>query len=226
MLKQIWALLFVLLLPLSACGPMYETQYTMVPPKTAEGRMCVMNCQQGRNLCRQSCKIDEQSCRAEARARAAEDYRAYVHAQQVEKKPIKKSPRDFEYAYGCGTSSCERECDTDHRQCYTSCGGQVISRRVCTSSCDQVSAKESASTATRSAPMSTPSMGPATGKSASAYAPLCQPGQRVEAYSDGEWYEATVKAPARSNGRCPVHFEGYDDEDDEDVLPRNLRPLE
>lgn len=155
MLKQIRALLFLLLLPLSACGPIYETQYTMVPPKTAEGRMCIVNCQQGRNLCRQGCKIDERSCKADARVRAEDDYRAYAHAQRVEKKPIKKSPRDFEYAYHCSTSRCDQECDTDHRQCYIDCGGQVIARTVCTSGCDQIPPKQTE--ATPPAPKSTPS---------------------------------------------------------------------
>ena len=66
---------------------------------------------------------------------------------------------------------------------------------------------------------------PSNAKGVSSHAPLCQPGQRVEAYSDGEWYEAVVKGPLRSDGRCPVHYEGYDDEDDENVPPKNLRPL-
>ncbi|WP_448206825.1 hypothetical protein [Azospirillum sp. sgz302134] len=213
MLKQICALLFLLLLPLSACGPMYDTQYTMVPPRSAEGRMCVMSCQQGQNFCRQSCQMEQQSCRADARERAMMDYRAYVHTQTVERKPIKKSPSDFERS--CSTSSCESRCESDHRQCYVDCGGQVIARQVCTFNCDKVPPPQSVRVAPGYAPQAAESL----------QAPLCQPGQRVEARSDGEWYEAVVKAPLRSNGRCPVHFVGYGDDDDENVLPRNLRPL-
>lgn len=213
MLKQFWMLLFAALLPLSACGPLYTTKYTMVPPPTSEGRMCVQQCSQARAYCRQGCKIEKMECSQDARDRAMRDYRAYVRRQQAENKPVRKSPSDFEYSY-CSTSSCDQQCEDDHRGCYTDCGGQVIARQVCTAFCDQAPRQPQFTAA--------PVVKPLPGTNA--YTPLCRPGERVEVLSDGEWYDAVVTAPLQADGRCPIHYDGYDEDEDEAVGPKRLRP--
>lgn len=218
MMKKLWLLLFALLLPLSACGPIYNTEYTLVPPKSTDGRMCVRSCGQERTYCRQLCQMDKQACLHDARERAKIDYHAYVRRQNAEKKPVKRSPSDFDRSYACGTSSCESRCESDHRGCYRDCGGQVIAKEVCIMGCDQIPPKAPAQSA---ALPQTPK--PTTSPMAS-HAPLCRPGTQVEVLFEDEWYEAVVTGPLRPDGRCPIHYEGYGNEEDELVGPKRLRP--
>lgn len=209
-----------LLALLSACGPIYDTQYSLIPPASVEGRRCVGQCQQNRTICRQSCTISQQACLNDARTRALYEYQAYVSRQTAEKQPIKKSVSDFERTYGCGTNSCEDRCEANYRDCFGGlCGGQVVAQKVCTAFCDEAprGAAPALSPAAPGAPASIPAP-PAAGQS------LCSRGMRVEVQWKGDWYPATVTGPARPDGRCPVHYEDYGDEDDEAVALKRIRP--
>ena len=53
-MSRLLSLCLGLLALLSACGPIYDTQYSLVPPTSIEGRRCVGQCQQNRTICRQS----------------------------------------------------------------------------------------------------------------------------------------------------------------------------
>lgn len=213
---------------LSACGPIYETQYSMIPPTTSQGRLCVSQCQQERSLCRQTCSMSEQACRADARSRAAYEYESYVRRQSAEKKPIKKSVSDFENSYGCSSNSCQDRCESNYRDCFGGlCGGQVIANRVCTMFCDQQGAaapnQTPMATAQNTVPLSAPTaplQSAPTGNDRS----LCVRGMRVEVQWKGDWYPATVTGAARADGRCPVHYEDYGSEDDEAVSLKRIRP--
>jgi hypothetical protein len=120
----------------AACGPIYETVYDYNPPPTAEGRLCASQCTQIGNLCRQNCELREQRCLSDARQRGAWDYEDYVREQQARKEPVTRSIDDFTYDSGCYTaSSCKRECNVSYNQCFTTCGGAVTSRQVCTAFC-------------------------------------------------------------------------------------------
>jgi hypothetical protein len=120
----------------AACGPMYETVYDYNPPPTAEGRLCASQCTQIANLCRQNCELKEQRCLSDARQRGAWAYEDYVREQQARKEPITRSIDDFTYDSDCYTaSSCKSECMVSHNQCFTTCGGAVTSRQVCTAFC-------------------------------------------------------------------------------------------
>ena len=219
---------------LSACGPVYETQYSLVPPSSAEGRLCVNQCQQNRNYCRQNCGMSQQACVNEARSRALYEYQAYVNRQQAEKKPIKKSVGDFDRSYSCGNSSCEARCESDYRDCFGgSCGGQVVAKRVCTAFCDQERPAPAAPMLSPmppggvQAPMMQAPTGAAPMSNNGGYAAgssLCQPGMRVSVEWKGDWYAATVKDHPRKDGRCPVHYDDFGSEDDESVSLRRIRP--
>ncbi len=216
---------------LSACGPIYETQYSMIPPTSAQGRLCVSQCQQERSMCRQSCTMQEQTCRAEARSRAAYDYEAYVRRQTAEKQPIKKRVSDFENSYGCGNSSCHDRCESNYRDCFGGvCGGQVIANRVCTMFCDQQGSSAPAMTPAPSSggqntvPLSSLSGSTSGSAPTSGSRTLCSRGMQVEVQWQGDWYPAVVTGAQRSDGRCPVHYEGYGAEDDESVSLNRIRP--
>jgi hypothetical protein len=214
---------------LSACGPIYETQYSMVPPTTSQGRLCVSQCQQERSLCRQTCSMSEQACRADARSRAAYEYESYVRRQTAEKKPIKKSVSDFEHSYGCSSNSCQDRCEANYRDCFGGlCGGQVIATKVCTMFCDQQGAATTSAPAPmmssqNTAPLSTPTA-PLQSAPVGNDRSLCVRGMQVEVNWKGDWYPATVTGPARADGRCPVHYDDYGREDDEAVSLKRIRP--
>ncbi|WP_168220338.1 hypothetical protein [Azospirillum thermophilum] len=229
-MRQFRFLLFAVLALLGACGPIYETQYSFIPPNSTEGRMCVGQCQQGRTICRQGCTLEQQACRNDAKTRAMMDYQAYVNRQTAEKKPIKKSPSDFEQTWACGNSSCEERCESDYRGCFSSCGGQVIAQQVCTMFCDQAPRQPVLSPAPPAAAYSPIPQGGAPGMVVAGRsdqsAVTCRKGERVEALWEGEWYPAVVTGGPRGDGRCPIHYEGYSRQDDEAVSPRRLRPRE
>ncbi|MCG5241084.1 hypothetical protein ACIU1J_09130 [Azospirillum doebereinerae] len=232
MSRRLLSLCLGLLALLGACGPIYDTHYSLVPPTSVEGRRCVGQCQQNRAICRQSCSIGQQACLNDARNRAFYEYQAYVDRQRAEKKPIKRSMSSFENTFECGTGGCEARCEADYRDCFGgACGGQVTAQTVCTAFCDEKprgpapvllpAPPGAANGAALSGPMSTPVPTPLPNDNDRS---LCQKGMRVEAQSKGEWYPATVKGPLRSDGRCPVHYDDYGSEDDESVSLKRLRP--
>ncbi len=226
-MSRLLSLCLGLLALLSACGPIYETQYSLIPPSSVEGRRCVGQCQQNRTICRQSCTISQQACVNDARTRALYEYQAYVARQTAEKKPVKKSVSDFEHSYGCSSNSCEDRCEANYRDCFGGlCGGQITAQRVCTMFCDQqpkaapvLSPVPPAGAAPVPGPMSSPQPPPMSDDRS-----LCRSGMQIEVQWKGDWYPATVAGPARSDGRCPVHYEGYGKEDDEAVSLKRIRP--
>ena len=128
--------LLVLLLGLTACGPVYQTDYHMVPPADAMGRQCSNGCLDRMQLCKSQCTIQDQNCEQMARLEAQNTYLSYVNERQRKGKPIEHDQDDFYHYSRCGgTSSCEETCDSVHRMCHTNCGGQVLERTYCTAFC-------------------------------------------------------------------------------------------
>lgn len=222
-MSRLLSLCLGLLALLGACGPIYDTQYSLIPPTSVEGRRCVGQCQQNRTICRQSCTIGQQACLNDARSRAMYEYQAYVNRQTREKKPIKRSVGSFENSYACGTNSCEDRCEANYRDCFGGlCGGQVLAQKVCTAFCDQAPrVSASAGPALSPVPPSS-SFGPMSAQTDDRS--LCRRGMRVEVESEGDWYDATVTGPLRGDGRCPIHYEDYDDDDNEAVSLKRIRP--
>jgi hypothetical protein len=124
------------LLALSACGPVYQTQYEIVPPQGNSARMCANNCLLSKTNCRQSCQIQNNQCEEIERLRAQSDYLSYLNQQNREGRPAKKSERDFYSGYQCSNDSCEENCDQDFQICHTNCGGQIIPHTICTAFCN------------------------------------------------------------------------------------------
>ena len=120
---------------LAACGPVYETQYTLVPPATEIGRQCANNCLLAQQNCRQSCSSQQQLCESNAHLQAQNGYLQYANERQRNGQPVKKTESDFYYD-DCEHSDCDERCGNDYRICHTNCGGQVIPRTVCTAFCN------------------------------------------------------------------------------------------
>lgn len=121
----------------SGCSPIYQTVYDYTPPPTTQGLLCSSQCNEISNLCRQNCRLREDRCEAQARERGAYDYERYVHNQEADNLPIEKSISDFTHYYGCSSArSCQEDCVTPYNQCFTTCGGLVSSRQICTAFCN------------------------------------------------------------------------------------------
>lgn len=124
-IKLLGALLFCA--ALSACGPVYDTQYTFLPPEDSTGRACVFQCDNSKLQCQQ---LQDQSAEL-CESRAEREY-----DRCVDKYGEKKCYRDY-----CSSSDHER-CETQYRSCYQSCGGNVRSETVCVAFCDGAPSKK------------------------------------------------------------------------------------
>lgn len=217
---RVWRFTIVALLTIlvQGCGPQYQTFYEYTPPRTAEGRACATQCQTIQTYCRSACKSEENSCKQQERYEARQKYDRYVEKQRASNSKIERTPSSFESYRSCGEPACSTNCEEDFRVCYSTCGGQVKATVRCTSGCDQIAQPSAPARAT--APIM------ADYADHGAASPLCRPGARVEVLWDGEWYAAKVTAPARGDGRCPIHYVGYDDNDDEAVPARRIRKPE
>lgn len=120
---------------LTACGPIYRTDYTYVPPKSSKGPMCIAQCEQSRNTCNQMCEMQKQTCRAQGRQTALLEYQIYKNDQERSGRKVKKTIDDFDHSYYDCDHACG--CQENFNICYTACGGQIQEHRVCTAFCDK-----------------------------------------------------------------------------------------
>jgi predicted small lipoprotein YifL len=121
---------------LAACGPMYQTDYQVVPPQTETGRMCANNCLLSKSNCRNNCRMQSMQCQEIERLRARSDYYSYLDNQRRSGRPAQKTEGDFYRSYACDEGSCAEQCEGDYRICHVNCGGQMIPHTYCTAFCD------------------------------------------------------------------------------------------
>lgn len=114
----------------TACGPVYKTDYTYTPPKDASGRQCLNQC-----LALQS------SCRSAAEDRAVRENAACQQNAMVNysvclatAKSDAERNRCSSYSY-CDRKPDLRACDAEYRMCYQNCGGTVVGHQRCVSGC-------------------------------------------------------------------------------------------
>lgn len=122
-----------LLFALSACGPIYSTNYIYVAPKSWDGRQCANECLQSQTNCHMQCNSQYQSCLNSARLAATPSYLIYVESEQKKGRIPKRTLDDF-----ANYSSCQQTCDCDNTygQCFTNCGGKIIAQRRCIAFCN------------------------------------------------------------------------------------------
>ncbi len=117
---------------LSACGPIYNTTYTYRPPRNQHARRCIVACQRNKLMCQRNADKSYQHCEDRAGRDAKRAYHDYKVKQRRQHKPIKLGPEDFRQDWSC---SHYNNCDAGYRQCYTTCGGTVITHKVCVAFC-------------------------------------------------------------------------------------------
>lgn len=119
---------------LSACGPIYRTEYSYQPPKANLANMCISQCIQSKSMCEQMCQMRNENCRERAHQDALFQFEAYKREQRARGERINKSVSDFDQSYRCGMStSCD--CTPAYNACYNSCGGKVIENKICVAFC-------------------------------------------------------------------------------------------
>lgn len=124
--------ILVMIFLVSGCGPMYQTTYTLVPPKTYRGRMCVNQCLSDKNQCTMSCRRIDQRCHAEADRAARPAYNVHVREQHRRNQRVQSGVSDFADYSNC-RPGCN--CTVNYRQCYANCGGTVTPHTICTAFC-------------------------------------------------------------------------------------------
>lgn len=104
-------LILVFLAGLAACGPRIEYEY--YAPPTAEGRVCVAQCQNALQQCQQNQQSQYSQCQS-LRQSAQQSYNACVEAggENCSPPPICSVP-------------VGRQCTQNFNACFTACGGQV-----------------------------------------------------------------------------------------------------
>lgn len=125
-------LLTALMFLLSGCGPVYETHYSYIPPRTWHGRECVNQCLTQRAFCRSQCATQKQACHAEADLEALPSYLSYEHQQRKSDNPDVETVSDFADYSACDTRC---GCGSTYRACFSNCGGTVIANTICTAFC-------------------------------------------------------------------------------------------
>ena len=125
------ALFGLLLSLLSACGPIYKTVYTFVPPASGEGRRCLNQCLGMREMCRSSAEYRAAQSRALCEQSAMMSYSACLGSARNDKERSRCS----HYSSGCYESAYTQHCESDYRLCYSNCGGVVDNRQVCVMGC-------------------------------------------------------------------------------------------
>jgi hypothetical protein len=116
-MKRLLGLL--LLLTISACGPIYDTRYEYINPESFEGRQCVNQCAAVKQSCKNQCAINENMCNTNNNVIAL-----------AQKDGTNTVPRS-----SCSSRYCINSCDSEYYTCFKNCGGVIHSETVCVAFC-------------------------------------------------------------------------------------------
>ena len=122
------SILVSLCLAATACGPVYSTTYSFIPPENANGRACIFQCESAKTQCQHIEDLERDRCESRS---DLEYERCEARNDRVYKDD------DKEYCYREYCSVDYTNCDDRYRSCYQNCGGKVNATTVCTAFCDQ-----------------------------------------------------------------------------------------
>ena len=115
-----------LVMAFSGCGPVYETNYSYVPPSDMSAQTCIFQCQNMKMQCEQLEQMQASRC---------ED-RGERERERCERE-IRRKGKEPKW-YECGSTTCSvdyERCEMNYRSCYVACGGQVNAEQVCVFNC-------------------------------------------------------------------------------------------
>lgn len=128
--------MFIAAAVLSACDPVYKSEYQYITPPTPQGQVCANHCLDVLYSCTDYCQVKERECRRTAARNAEAKYFLYLARQKAEGKEPEMDQEDFFDDSHCGNTWCQSECESGRYICHVNCGGQVQNTRVCTAFCD------------------------------------------------------------------------------------------
>jgi hypothetical protein len=135
----------LVLLGLGACGPVYKTETTYLPPADERGKACVFQCENQRMQCDTVCRQDYQGCVEQARRDGQMRYlsakESYLNQKadcldRGDKDCGKKLSEPSESSY-TNTYHCRQDCgcETNFERCFSMCGGQIQRFTRCVDNC-------------------------------------------------------------------------------------------
>jgi len=127
------AILGLLCLSVTHCGPRFLTTYDLEPPERQDGKVCVNNCQLTLQQCEATLITQRESClsRVQMSINSCKNREAQLAASNPYYVP--NSCLDF--------TSCSYDselCNSRYRQCFKNCGGTVWAVTQCVSNCEEV----------------------------------------------------------------------------------------
>jgi len=131
--KMRYISILITLLFITSCGPHYRTFYNYENPGSYEGMMCVNQCLQSKVMCGQTCGSQKNQCVQNHQIYDAANLIA--HSLDTRPKKYKVAPTSSSYQCNWEKDSCDENCESFYRQCYTNCGGRVHSETRCVSGC-------------------------------------------------------------------------------------------
>jgi len=118
-----------------ATTPEYETFYNYAPPKTAEGRACIFQCELTRSQCEQLVQMRLDNCQNRAQIKYDNcEYRSQAAYDNCVLSGAQNCYKDW-----CSMDQCNnntRSCDNKYNSCYSTCGGSVGSETRCVNNCE------------------------------------------------------------------------------------------
>ena len=121
------ALLLAYLLVLTACTGPASKSVSYTPPETPGSRLCINQCGEAKNYCREDCELNQRQCVSKVQSQALIDYEKYMSEQFMHSGAIELRARDFERMTPCDDAykSCDNRCESQYQDCYETCGGKV-----------------------------------------------------------------------------------------------------
>lgn len=115
---------------LAACGPVYRTNYNLLPPPTQAGQLCASNVKLMSDTCVSNCTQMARSCYNPGGFSTSIGFgnRGYI-GNGVGYESSILDDRD------CSPRQCEESCLASARTAHQSCGGTITQETVCTSNC-------------------------------------------------------------------------------------------
>ncbi|MDP9127861.1 MAG: hypothetical protein M3N08_06355 [Pseudomonadota bacterium] len=132
-----WLILLSLYIALAGCGGPALEATTFTAPESAGGRLCVSQCGQAHDYCRQDCSFKQRDCSNKVQAQALNDYEKYMSERFLHAEAVELRPRDFEHMEACDSAlrTCSATCESPYQSCYRSCGGSVDISSSCRFMC-------------------------------------------------------------------------------------------
>lgn len=135
------------LLVACSAAPVYETRTVPSPLTSPEQETCVANCAASRSLCETYAADDRRRCEGAHAQRLSSAEREAYSRQLTAGMPGFPLSKDCTARFFWAEQVCDDDlkrrrvridgrCEASYHSCYRSCGGDLMTTRVCVKNCD------------------------------------------------------------------------------------------